>query len=335
MFTVESGGKCSLEEQQQSRNSGVGRPSSAGRNSNAEAASGIDRAFQLYVQRESDSIGLPPSLDTLSRALNLSRKESICRSGSRKSKHKNEALLQPSELDEQDFLKRFAHTIIISDALSQHRWSDFVQSDVFFLSSQTLSAGVRALDAVAVGNRSRDSEATEAFCRPSASTVIAPNSSLRFDGKSPSRRDIDSSSGKMDVPPRQSSSKIQEIFLSRLTGSRNASKGAEPGLLNPGGEGDRDVEVANSSKQTVFERQASFLRRAFAAGRPDSGNILQMPSYQRSVSEVAGIRRYAESSGKSASNGEEASKQWLSIARPTLTWIMGGGKGRPFVGPSQ
>lgn len=360
------GGKCTSDEQQQqqqqmpARNSSAGgRLSSAGRNSNVELA-GTDRALQLYVHRESDFLG-SPSLNLLGR--NTSRKESVSSSGSRRNEgnERKDSLLQVMDIDEQQLARRCGHRIFVSDAAFQHRWSDFMPSDVLFLSSQTLLGYTDLSVCKSVNSSGRLPEpdpshlstfsprkdlplesgsCSEAIdpARPSTSSSSVISSSKLHGTHSPSRNAAQqgprhSCSSRSDLP---SSSRIQEAILSRLSASRDPGK---IGLLHSDGAAMVDLEIdSNSGKLTeveakgVFERQANLFKRPIALGRPDSGATQHMPSYQRSVSEVSGMRRYADSDKSPAltNNSDEKTTRWFSIARNTLNWLTGGGKGRPF-----
>ncbi|MCO5581298.1 hypothetical protein L7F22_035177 [Adiantum nelumboides] len=358
VFLVEdfaAGVKCNINEP--ARLSGARRPSSAGRNSNAEATAGI----QVYVQRDTDNSRVQSSDDSKN---NPSRLVSLWKSSSRK--------LRPGKtpFDQHEFTKRFGHRIIIADALSQRRWSDFLPSDALFLSSHPHIGGQGALERISFGSKltssafayspsansvkntqalednESDANALQQSPRLSAADMSSqyPSSSRTQDTflsrLSASRKEAAPaaalpSSTDLDVPGRLSSSKIQDMFKSRLSASRKAGAG----LLNSS---DRDVEAAEEDakcgkqargeeKQGIFERQTSFLRRAFAVGRENSSSSsMQLPSYRRSVSEVSGIKRYEEAGKNGAMSSDEEARQWFSIARRTVTWIMGGGKDRPF-----
>lgn len=382
-------GISSTDEQHQQqpipgRNSSAGRLSSAGRSSNVELA-GIDRAFQLYVQRESDLPGLP-SLSILGRSHSPSRKESVSRSGSRRNEgiddanERKDPLLLETNIDEQQPARRFGHRIIVSDVVFQHRWSDFMPFDVLFLNSQTLlgQAQQRRLSvSVSVSSSSNSSsrppildlshlsassprkdllrmsgscsKSTEP-ARPSTSSPSVNSPSRKLDGSHSASRKLDaaaqmqqaprhSCSSRNDLPPRLSNSRIQEVILPRLSAASRNSSG-KVGLLHSDGAAMEDVEITSDSGKLgteletkgVFERQASILKRAFAMGWPGSGETMNMPSYQRSTSEVSGIRRYADSRKGLAltNNSDEKTTRWFSIAGKTLNWLTGGDKGRPF-----
>jgi hypothetical protein len=55
-----------------------------------------------------------------------------------------------SEADEEakelQFSRRFAHRIVVSDVMSQHRWSDIKHSDILFLSSQMITTDSGRMD---------------------------------------------------------------------------------------------------------------------------------------------------------------------------------------------
>ncbi|MCO5552595.1 hypothetical protein L7F22_006109 [Adiantum nelumboides] len=354
VFLVEdfaAGVKCNIDEP--ARLSGARRSSSAGRNSNAEATA----AIQVYVQRDTDNSRVQSNDDPKN---NPSRLMSLWKSSSRKLKHGK------TPFDQHEFTKRFGHRIIIADALSQRRWSDFLPSDALFLSSHPHVGGQGALERISVGSRltssafayspsansitntqalednESDANALQRSTGRSAADMSSHPSSSRTQDSflsrlSASRKEAAAlpSSTDSDLPGRLSSSKIQDIFKSRLLASRKA----EAGLLNSS---HRDVEAAEEDancgkqargeeKQGIFERQTSFLRQAFEAGRENSSSSsMQLPSYWRSVSEVSGIKRYEEAGKNGAMSSDEEATQWFSIARRTLIWIMGGGKDRPF-----
>ncbi|KAH7387658.1 hypothetical protein KP509_16G035000 [Ceratopteris richardii] len=339
VLEMEDGGlnaKCAHDE---ATRPSTRRPSSVSRqNSNRRVLGGIDSVFHVYVQR-----------DTADRRDDPFRSDGyLHRSNSQTQSSKRD---QPSSpFDENEFLKRFKHQIIVIDVLSQRRWSDFVHSDSFFLRSQAghFSTDTPPADSsIPIGvsswaerfngpwmpsrrngiSSTTTKESTECAI---SSAQLSSSGKRRAFGTDEERL---SSSSNVDAPARLSTSRIQEFFASRLSTSRRG----EAGLLNSedvesaDADGDRyRRSVVDGEQQDGFNRQGGFrLWRPFGSGRASFGSVSQMPPYQRSVSEVSGIKQYAESNrmirgaANTANSIEDADRQWLSIARSTLTWILG------------
>lgn len=93
----------------------------------------------------SGSSGRKEGIGCLDKFSSSGRKEGIgCLDKFGSSGRKEGLLLAEADIvDYERFVQRFAHRIIVSDVLFQHRWSDFKSSDLDFLDSRMLRTGSR------------------------------------------------------------------------------------------------------------------------------------------------------------------------------------------------
>lgn len=70
----------------------------------------------------------------------------------------------------------------------------------------------------------------------------------------------------------------------------------------------------------------TMLKKTLMIGRQTPDAALLLPSYQRSLSEFAGMERYVGAQNNPLNDRDETTRRWFVIARKTLNWLTGSDK---------
>eukprot|EP00249_Psilotum_nudum_P007621 c20702_g1_i1 orf=208-1830(-) len=323
----------------------------------------IERAFQFYVQRENElggpsSIGFGLGSDcnrnfgsggSVTSSLGSVKTDSSAREGMDDFRPANSAV------DEERFARRLRHRIILSDFAFQHRWSDFLPSDVFFLNLHTILGSRERLS-----SSERNPEKNEIRVRTSkiesprlsaASQSNSPGFSLPKFGETarlPASRNNSprvSLSNLVEAPRLSYTSKPND--LPRLSFSKlESTNGNNAGTLK---------QKSSTQWETFKEDLETGLSPATCSKSIKTGNILNKSSknkpegrmplalQQRSYSQFSGLERFAEPGrnllacnfAESNPDRDARTRKWYIITKKTVNWLLGRERREGFCNSTQ
>lgn len=308
------------------------------------------RMLQFYVQTESEEVSPSCSI----------RRESIRNHGDGGCSEKDLMSGKKEQHEQLQRARRLGHRIIVSDIVFQHRWSDFMASDLLFFNSrnvlrQNMDSDVKATPRLVVSKSSNHCLDNSAFSSSSVIDSRPLSASARIDRSimhdlplprvtsahatnELAAHCVSVSQMNHTLPPRIWSSPIQNSSLfassklgdlapSICTPTRISLEMATPVEYTAS----RDSPALMEGNSRWVEGEitkgvlASRLKRAMLLGRQsglESTSLL--PSYRRSRSEVSGMGRYVEADRNSLNEGDDKSRKWFSIARKTLNSLTTG-----------
>lgn len=278
-------------------------------NAHSSADESTDNAFPVYLNQEIDAgRSISARMDITERMDDKLLGEASADASST-SQRKFVASRDPA--------RPMEHRIVVADVVLQHRWSDVLPGDVLFLSTHTLFAA---------GGRISTTSPTK-FSTSSRFSVSARVSTT---GINQSSRNSDSSS----LAGMETSFKLPMNVDNTATPalpSEDATGSAEDGLGAKDLEIGRDGSVRFSGMMNDKVKPNFSLKRALSINRlpGDGDRRLLLASTQRSMSEITGFDRVAKNRQELVSGRQVQCREgdrvvkWLSVARRTVSWLMG------------
>lgn len=211
--------------------------------------------------------------------------------------------------DEQ-LARRLGHRIIVSDVLFQHRWSDFLPSDVPFFNGNTVHLRQQSMSSVPVSSElAKDPGAGG----DSFSAKEDVEMGLKFGGENilHERTTVTGGSARM------SNSKVADVeaALAQLQASAASAEISRAALKQGSMERkERQIRVSNSKGD----------QRGWVAGQQRC--MSEMSGLQRVQQVAAGKQLLAESEAVEEAE-DETTRRWFATARRTLKWLMGSNAG--------